>query len=75
MTYTHSAGVRNRCLEFSQAILDDNKSAGILTRLDEDGIPVISGLSNLGGVTVVDLPGFRGQSGYNYELLHRRILC
>jgi hypothetical protein len=58
MTYTHTAGVRNRYLEFSKAILDDNKSAGILTRLDEDGIPVISGLSNLGGVTVVDVPGF-----------------
>jgi hypothetical protein len=61
MTYTHTAGVRNRYLEFSKAILNDNKSAGILTRL-EDGIPFINGLSNLGGLKVVDVP------------LHRRIL-
>lgn len=58
MTYTHTAGVRNRYLEFSNAILDDNKSAGILTRLDADGNPVINGLSNLNGIKVVDVPGF-----------------
>jgi hypothetical protein len=57
-TYTHTAGVRNRYLEFSGAILDDNKSAGILTRLDADGNPVIDGLNNLSGIKVVDVPGF-----------------
>jgi hypothetical protein len=58
MTYTHTAGVRNRFLEFSEAILDDNKSAGILTRLDAAGNPVINGLNNLSGIKVVDVPGF-----------------
>ena len=58
MTYTHTAGVRNRYLEFSNAILDDNKSAGILTRLDADGNPVINGLNNLNGIKVIDVPGF-----------------
>jgi hypothetical protein len=57
-TYTHTAGVRNRYLEFSEAILDDNKSAGILTRLDADGNPFIDGLNNLSGIKVVDVPGF-----------------
>jgi hypothetical protein len=58
MTYTQTAGVRNRYLEFSKAILNDNKSAGILTRLYEDGTPVINGLSKLNGIKVVDVPGF-----------------
>jgi hypothetical protein len=82
MTYTHTAGVRNRYLEFSKAILNDNKSAGILTRL-EDGIPFINGLSNLSGLKVVDVPGFAptednlaiitnlctGESFSNYEII------
>jgi hypothetical protein len=58
MTYTHTAGVRNRYLEFSEAILDDIKPAGILTRLDADGNPVINGLNNLNGIKVIDVPGF-----------------
>jgi len=57
-TYTHTSGVRNRYLEFSIPILNDSKAAGILTRLDEDGNPVVSGDSNLDGVKVVDVVGF-----------------
>ena len=56
--YTHAYGVRNRYLEFSKPILKDNKAAGILTRLNADGTPVISGFSNLKGVKVVDVIGF-----------------
>ena len=56
-TYTHAAGVRNRYLEFSNPILDDNRSAGILTRL-VDGRPIVNGLSNLDGIKVVDVTGF-----------------
>lgn len=57
-TYTHASGVRNRYLEFSDAILEDNKAAGILTRLDENGNPAIDGNSDLSGVKVVDVVGF-----------------
>jgi hypothetical protein len=56
-TYTHASGVRNRYLEFSDPILDDNKAAGILTRL-QNGRPVVSGNSDLTGVKVVDVVGF-----------------
>jgi len=55
--YTHTKGVRNRYLEFTKPILAMNKAAGILTRL-ENGEPVISGSSNLSGVTVGDVTGW-----------------
>jgi len=57
MTYTHTAGVRNRYLEFSSPILNMNKPAGILTRLD-NGVPAVDGSSNLSGITVVDVVGW-----------------
>merc|ERR1719491_2387804 len=55
--YTHTKGVRNRYLEFTKPILAMNKAAGILTRL-ENGEPVVSGSSNLSGVTVGDVTGW-----------------
>lgn len=55
--YTHTKGVRNRYLEFTKPILAMNKAAGILTRL-ENGEPVVSGSSNLSGVTVGDVAGW-----------------
>lgn len=58
MTYTHTVGERNRFVEFSEAILQMNKPAGILTRLDADGHPVIDGNNNLQGVNVVDVSGW-----------------
>jgi len=58
MTYTHTAGARPRMLEFSEAILKDNKPAGILTRLDASGNPVVSPNSDLNGVNVVDVSGW-----------------
>ncbi len=58
MTYTHTVGERNRFMEFSRAILQANKPAGLLTRLLADGTPVISPRSNLTGVRVVDVKGW-----------------
>jgi len=56
-TYTNTKGVRNRYLEFTKPILDMNKAAGILTRL-ENGVPVVNGLSSLDGVSVGDVNGW-----------------
>jgi len=58
MTYTHTAGARPRMMEFTDAFLNDNKPAGILTRLDSSGAPVISSTSDLSGVNVVDVNGW-----------------
>jgi len=57
MAYTHTAGVRNRFLDFSAPILSRNKAAGIITRL-EGGVPVISGSSDLSGIKVADVKGW-----------------
>jgi len=40
--YTHSKGERGLSLEFTHSILAKDKTAGILTRLDNDGKPFIS---------------------------------
>jgi len=58
MLYTHTTGVRNRWLEFSHGITANNKPAGILTRLDSSGVPVISPKSDLTGFTIVDVSGW-----------------
>lgn len=58
MTYTHTVGERNRFVEFSHAVLKANKPAGIITRLDENGAPVIDGNHNLEGINVVDVTGW-----------------
>jgi hypothetical protein len=57
-TYTHAQGVRNRFMEFTDSILDANKPAGLLTMLKQDGTPVVDGLSDLAGKTVVDVGGW-----------------
>ena len=51
MTYTHTTGQRNRFVEFSDGILQMNKPAGILTRLN-NGVPVVS-------PTTVDFTGIK----------------
>lgn len=56
-TYANTKGIRNRYLEFSAPILDMNKPAGIITRL-ENGEPVIDGSSDLSGVKVGDVLGW-----------------
>lgn len=58
MTYTHTAGARPRMMEFTDAFLSDNKPAGLLTRLDAFGVPVVSPTSDLSGVNVVDVNGW-----------------
>jgi len=58
MTYTNAKGVRGRYLEFSDAILNENKPAGIIARLDDQGVPSVSPQSNLDGVTVIDVVGW-----------------
>jgi len=57
LTYTHTYGERNRYLEFSDPILNDKMPAGILTRI-VNGIPHVSGGSNLNGQTVIDVSGW-----------------
>lgn len=57
MTYTHTVGVRNRFAEFSHAILQTNKPAGILTKL-VNGQPLVDGSSNLQGKKIVDVTGW-----------------
>ena len=57
-TYTHTIGARNRYMEFSAPILDLNKEAGFIARLDADGKPMVSMTSNLGDVVVVDVTGW-----------------
>jgi hypothetical protein len=54
----HTVGQRNRFLEFSEPILNLNKPAGILTRLNADGSPHISGTSDLTGMQMVDVVGW-----------------
>jgi hypothetical protein len=58
MSYTHTTGSRNRFVDFSYGILDVNKAAGILTRLDSDGKPEISPKSDLSGIRIVDVTGW-----------------
>ena len=57
MTYTHSLGVRDTFADFSDAMLNDNKPAGLLTLLDE-GKPKVTGLSDLSGKTIIDVAGW-----------------
>jgi hypothetical protein len=57
MTYTHTKGVRNRFGEFSHSILENNKPAGLLTRL-VDGKPILDPNSDLSGVKIADVTGW-----------------
>jgi len=57
MTYTHTTGVRNRYLEFTEGILQANKPAGIITLLD-NGVPRVLPNSTLAGKKVVDVAGW-----------------
>ena len=58
MSYTSTVGLRQRQMEFTHSILDSNKVAGILTRLDKDGKPVVSPMSNLSGIRIADVVGW-----------------
>lgn len=58
MTYTHTFGVRNEFADFSYGILKLNKAAGLLTLLDEEGVPKVDGHDDLCGKIVVDVGGW-----------------
>jgi len=56
--YTHLPGVRSRLFDWSNAItVPSANAAGIITRL-EGGKPVVSPMSDLSGVKVVDVAGW-----------------
>ena len=57
MSYTHTAGERNRFLDFSNGILQSNKPAGILVRL-VNGLPEIDGNNDMDGINVTDITGW-----------------
>jgi len=58
MTYINGKGARERQIDVSHAMLKDNKPAGLLVRLDEDGTPEIDGNHNLDGKRVVYVNGW-----------------
>jgi len=58
MTYTHTKGLRNDYADFSYGILDVNKAAGLLVKLDENGNPKVTGSDDLSGKKVVDVGGW-----------------
>ena len=55
MTFTHAAGMRNRYLDFTESWAEPNKPAGLITRLDSNGVPHIKGKDDLAGLTIVDV--------------------
>jgi hypothetical protein len=57
MTYTHTAGERNRFVEFSNGILQLNKPAGLLVKL-ANGKPTIDGMNDMSGKKVIDVTGW-----------------
>mmetsp|Transcript_6086 Transcript_6086/g.11639 ORF Transcript_6086/g.11639 Transcript_6086/m.11639 type:complete len:402 (-) Transcript_6086:246-1451(-) len=58
MTYTYTKGTRDRQLDFSHAFLKNDKFAGLLVRLADDGTPEIDGNHNLAGKKVVNVNGW-----------------
>ncbi|CAE7395711.1 MCAT [Symbiodinium natans] len=57
MTYSHGRGLRDTLADWSLAILDDNKPAGLMTLL-LNGKPVVSGMDDLAGKTIIDVGGW-----------------
>lgn len=57
VAYLHTQPRDSRA-EFSDAMLDDTKSAGLLTLLDPDGNPMVSGMNDLEGKTLIDVEGW-----------------
>ena len=57
MSYTHTKGVRNRYLDFTNAVTSKG-AAGFLVRLDSSGKPEVDPMSNLFDVRVVDITGW-----------------
>eukprot|EP00927_Polykrikos_kofoidii_P012337 TRINITY_DN15318_c1_g2_i1.p1 TRINITY_DN15318_c1_g2~~TRINITY_DN15318_c1_g2_i1.p1 ORF type:complete len:364 (+),score=38.06 TRINITY_DN15318_c1_g2_i1:221-1312(+) len=57
MVYTHTKGSRDEFAEFSLAILNDRRAAGLLSAL-VDGQPKVTGYDDLSGKTIVDVGGW-----------------
>jgi len=55
--YLHTVGPRDRQAEFTLPLADNRTPAGLLTRLDVNGEPALSGLDNLDEKIIVDVPG------------------
>jgi len=67
MTYTHTKGLRPQFADFSYGILAVNKAAGLLTLLDENGQPRVTGHDDLSGKKIVDVGGWAPTSdGLDY---------
>jgi len=67
-SYTHTRGVKPRYVEFSNAIVKRNKPAGVLTRLNNLGVPVIKGNNDLSNVKIADVVGWApNKDGLSYE--------
>jgi len=65
MAYTHTKGIRNNFCDFGHPIIDNNSPAGLLTLLDENCKPKVTGLDDLNGKTVVDVGGWApGEDGF-----------
>jgi hypothetical protein len=59
MTYTHLKGLRPRTGDFTWAITKPaSQSSGILVKLNSDGEPKVSALSDLSGMKIVDVAGY-----------------
>ena len=58
MSYTHTAGERTRFLDFSNGVLQSNKPAGLLVRLDSNGLPEFDGNNDFDGLKVTDITGW-----------------
>ena len=58
MSYTENRGQRQRSMDFTHGILDHNKAAGLLVRLDKDGNPEVPADTNLKGVRIADVNGW-----------------
>jgi len=56
-------------MDFSHGILDHNKAAGLLVRLDKDGNPEVPVDTNLKGVRIADVNGW-APTADTLKLLH-----
>lgn len=58
LSYVHTRGQRERQFEFSNAILESKKHAGLLVRMNADGTPEINGTDTFEGRRVADVRGW-----------------
>jgi len=56
--YSHGYGWINEFADFSDPILRETRAAGLLTLLDKDGRPKVSGMDDLSGKKIIDVGGW-----------------